>query len=84
MSLTGAGVAGVFGGPWLGAAAAAEAEDADLVVFNAKVYTVDPRAPKAEASVRPDPLRSGPDPAHAQAKGLPNAIYFSQEPARRR
>ena len=49
LSLTGAGIAGVAGGPWLGAAAAAEAQDADLVVFNAKVYTVDSRAPKAEA-----------------------------------
>ena len=27
---------------------AAEGQDADLVAFNAKVYTVDPRAPKAE------------------------------------
>jgi predicted amidohydrolase YtcJ len=45
--LAGAGVAGIFGGPWPGAAA--EAQDADLVVFNAKVYTVDSRAPKAEA-----------------------------------
>jgi predicted amidohydrolase YtcJ len=53
MSLTGAGVAGAIGGPWLGAtraaAAAAEAQDADLVVFNAKVYTVDAQTPKAEA-----------------------------------
>jgi len=49
ISLTGAGIAGFVGGPWPGAAAAAEAQDADLVVFNAKVYTVDSRAPKAEA-----------------------------------
>ena len=49
LSLTGAGITGVLSGPWLGAAAAAEAQDADLVVFNAKVYTVDSRAPKAEA-----------------------------------
>src|ERR1700690_3569940 len=42
LSLTAAGMAGVR---WLGAAA----QDADLVVFNAKVYTVDSRAPKAEA-----------------------------------
>src|SRR5271170_8121389 len=49
IGLTGAGIAGVVGGPWLGSAAAAEAENADLVVFNAKVYTVDSRAPKAEA-----------------------------------
>ena len=49
MGLTGAGIAGLVGGPWPGAAAAAEGQDADLVVFNAKVYTVDSRAPKAEA-----------------------------------
>src|ERR1700685_3829504 len=48
LSLTGAGIAGVVGGPSLGAAAAAD-QDPDLVVFNAKVYTVDSRAPKAEA-----------------------------------
>src|SRR5215472_12417032 len=33
----------------LAAADAAEAQDDDLVVFNAKVYTVDSRLPKAEA-----------------------------------
>jgi len=33
----GAGIAGVLGGPWLGAAAAAEGEVPDLVVFNSKV-----------------------------------------------
>jgi len=55
MSLTGAaGLAGVVGGgPWPGlapvAAAAPDTPDADLVVFNAKVYTVDDRAPNAEA-----------------------------------
>ncbi len=43
------GIATVVGGPWLSAAAAAETQDADLVVFNAKVYTVDSRVPKAEA-----------------------------------
>src|SRR5580704_9812882 len=48
LGLTGAGIAGVVSGPWLSAAAAAE-QDADLVVFNAKVYTVDSRAAKAEA-----------------------------------
>jgi predicted amidohydrolase YtcJ len=42
LSLVGAGVAGL---PLL----AAEGPDVDLVVFNAKVHTVDPRAPKAEA-----------------------------------
>jgi predicted amidohydrolase YtcJ len=49
ISLTGAGIAGVVSGPWLGAAAADEVNGADLVVFNAKVYTVDSRAPKVEA-----------------------------------
>ncbi len=56
LSLTGAGLAGVVGGPWLGSAAAAQAQDADLkaqdadlVVFNAKVYTVDTRSPKVDA-----------------------------------
>ncbi len=37
---------------------AAETQDSDLVVFNAKVYTVDSRAPKAEAfAVKSRPLR---------------------------
>jgi len=49
ISLAGAGIAGAVGATWPGVAAAAEAQDADLVVFNAKVYTVDSRAPKAEA-----------------------------------
>jgi predicted amidohydrolase YtcJ len=36
--------------PWLGHTAfAAESSDPDLVVFNAKVYTVDPMIPRAEA-----------------------------------
>jgi predicted amidohydrolase YtcJ len=39
----------VIGGPWPGAAAAAEGYDADLVVINAKVYTVDSRMPAAQA-----------------------------------
>ena len=39
----------MIGAPWRGAAAPAETDDIDLVVFNAKVYTVDSRAPKAEA-----------------------------------
>jgi predicted amidohydrolase YtcJ len=47
--LTGAGIAGLAGGSWLRLAAAAEAQDPDLVVFNAKVYTVDTRMPQAEA-----------------------------------
>ena len=50
LSLTGAaGLAGAVSGPWLDVAAAAEGPDADLVVFNAKVYTVDSRVPRAEA-----------------------------------
>ena len=59
MGLTGAGIAGAVGGSWLGVTPAAappadvqDAQDAriaDAVVFNAKVYTVDDRAPKAEA-----------------------------------
>src|SRR5580704_6369882 len=49
ISLAGAGIAGLVSGPRPGIAAADEGPDADLVVFNAKVYTVDSRAPKAEA-----------------------------------
>ena len=49
LGLTGAGIAGVVGGRWPSAAAAADAPEADLVVFNAKVYTVDSSAPRAEA-----------------------------------
>jgi hypothetical protein len=49
LNLTGAGIAALAGGAWPRAAIAAEGHSADLVVFNAKVYTVDPGAPKAEA-----------------------------------
>jgi hypothetical protein len=49
LNLTGAGIATLVGGAWPGTAAAAEGPDADMVVFNAKVYTVDPRTPKVEA-----------------------------------
>jgi predicted amidohydrolase YtcJ len=57
MGLTTAGLAGAVGATWLGAPTPARAQgadlnaprDADLVVFNAKVYTVDPRSPRAEA-----------------------------------
>jgi predicted amidohydrolase YtcJ len=46
LAAAGAGI----GGSWLGSATAATAaDDADLVVFNAKVYTVDPRTPRAQA-----------------------------------
>jgi predicted amidohydrolase YtcJ len=53
MGLTGAGLAGVAGAPWFGAAPAAQSasdgEHADLVVYNAKVYTIDSRMSTAEA-----------------------------------
>jgi predicted amidohydrolase YtcJ len=49
LGLTGAGIAGLIGTPWRVAAAPAESEDVDLVVFNAAVYTVDSQTPKAEA-----------------------------------
>jgi predicted amidohydrolase YtcJ len=49
MNLTGAGISALVGAAWPGTAAAEEGHDADLVVFNAKVYTVDSRAPKVEA-----------------------------------
>jgi predicted amidohydrolase YtcJ len=48
--MAGIGVAGAAAARWAGAAGlVAEARDADLVVLNAKVYTVDPRNPKAGA-----------------------------------
>ncbi len=49
MNLTGAGIAALMGGALPGTPVADEGPDADLVVFNAKVYTVDSRVPKAEA-----------------------------------
>jgi predicted amidohydrolase YtcJ len=58
MGLTAAGVAGALTPPWIADARANSATpnvqssqnaDADLVVFNAKVYTMDPAAPRAEA-----------------------------------
>jgi predicted amidohydrolase YtcJ len=50
LGMVGAGVAGLAGGPALGfAAPPAEGPNADLVAFNAKVYTVDSALPKAEA-----------------------------------
>src|SRR5579863_998000 len=48
IGLTGAGIAGIVSTPRL-SAATAEGQNADLVVVNAKVYTVDSSAPKAEA-----------------------------------
>jgi predicted amidohydrolase YtcJ len=52
MGLSGAGIAGLVGTRWPGGTATAavdSAQDADLVVFNAKVYTVDPLKPRAQA-----------------------------------
>ena len=52
LHLMGLGVAGVAGPAWLSALAqdpGFEPLDADLVVFNARIYTVDARMPKAEA-----------------------------------
>src|SRR3984893_17909478 len=52
IGLSGAGVAGLVGAQWpAGKAAAAVdgAQEPDLVVFNAKVYTVDPLEPRAQA-----------------------------------
>jgi len=51
VGLAGAGLAGLAGASWPGAAiaAAADAQDPDLVVLNAKVYTVDAATPRAEA-----------------------------------
>jgi predicted amidohydrolase YtcJ len=49
MGLTGAGLAGAIGATRLvRAAAVPDPQDADLVVSNAKVYTMDPGAPRAE------------------------------------
>ncbi len=47
--MTGVCIAGAVGGPWFNAEAGAEGQNPDLVVFNAKVYTVDSGTPKAEA-----------------------------------
>jgi hypothetical protein len=54
LGLTGASVAGLASGSFAAAKVLAQTEnaeinphDADLVVFNAKVYTVDPRSPRA-------------------------------------
>ena len=53
MGLTAGAVAATFGSPWfsrsVAAVFAAEAGNADLVVINANVYTVDARVAKAEA-----------------------------------
>ena len=50
VKLSGAGIAvAAAESGWLRVARAAEALDPDLVVFNAKVYTMDTRVPRAEA-----------------------------------
>ena len=58
MGLTTAGAAGLLARPWLGhsggffptiAAESAQGVDPDLVVFNAKVYTMDDATPRAQA-----------------------------------
>ncbi|HWW85885.1 MAG TPA: amidohydrolase [Vicinamibacterales bacterium] len=54
MGLTGAGLAGVAGASWLSgtpasAAGVADTQDPDLVVLNAKVYTLEADAPQVEA-----------------------------------
>jgi predicted amidohydrolase YtcJ len=49
LGVSGAGIAGLVGWPAGSASAAPAALEPDLVVFNAKVYTVDPLAPRAEA-----------------------------------
>jgi predicted amidohydrolase YtcJ len=50
MGLSGAGIAGLLASPWaVNRALAAIDQDPDLVVTNAKVYTVDPATPRAEA-----------------------------------
>jgi predicted amidohydrolase YtcJ len=50
MAMTGAGIAGASIPRWAAAAGSSlDVRDAELVVFNAKVYTVDPRLPAAEA-----------------------------------
>jgi predicted amidohydrolase YtcJ len=49
IEFAGIGIAGAIGAPLQGTSTAAGTRDADLVVFNGKVYTVDSNVPKAEA-----------------------------------
>jgi predicted amidohydrolase YtcJ len=49
LGLAGGGMASLGRVPWLASAAAAEARDTDLLVLNAKVYTVDSVTPRADA-----------------------------------
>jgi predicted amidohydrolase YtcJ len=49
IALTSAGIAGAWMPRWAAAGSIGSVRDAELVVFNAKVYTVDPRVPNAQA-----------------------------------
>lgn len=49
MSMTGLGLAGAVSAQWAGAAFAAGSPQPDLIVFNAKAYTVDDAQPTAQA-----------------------------------
>jgi predicted amidohydrolase YtcJ len=52
MGLSGAGITGLIGARWASGTAIAQvssAQDPDLVVLNAKIYTVDPLVPRARA-----------------------------------
>ena len=60
LGLTGGALAGFATARGRAIAAPLESQTADLVVYNAKVYTVDSRAPKAEAfAVTAGPFLSG-------------------------
>ena len=81
MGLTGAGIAGLAGLPWLARSAAAQTGspfvgsplEPDLVVFNAKVYTVDPLEPRAQAfAVKAGKFVAGrPSSASAPRRSMP-------------
>ena len=49
LNVTGAGLAALVAGGATRLAAASDGPEVDLVVFNARVYTVDAKMPKAEA-----------------------------------
>jgi predicted amidohydrolase YtcJ len=49
MGLTAAGIATAGAAPWLRAREAVSARDADLIVSNARVFTLEPKQPRAEA-----------------------------------
>lgn len=59
LGLTAAGVAGALTPPWLrdahaGSARGSRSPDVDLIVINARVYTMDPAAPRADAFATKD------------------------------